>query len=1028
VGPTADEPEARRDGAGLQQILAELISLPPTERQARINKLGLSDQERCNLLSRIGHDGTTGVLGDDPPKLLQELGDRVSRASPQQTADPASIGDYDVTRRIGVGGMGVVYEARHKRLGQRVALKLVRPGLMTPQMLRRFDYEATLLARIDHPGIARIYYAGIWDGGAGPQPYFAMEYVEGKSLDEHLKDNRSHLKQRRLIELFHDICAAVQAAHAKGIVHRDLKPDNILITSGGKPKVLDFGVARATDADQQAATQHTESGAIVGTVPYMSPEQVRGQVDEIEHATDVYALGVIGYEMLTDRMPYPVKGKPLLEAGRIICDQEPVRLSSVNRTLRGDVETIFQKAMEKERLRRYLSAGDLAADVKRYLDCEPITARQASTWYQLAKFSKRNKALVVGVLFAFGMVSAAAIGTTIGLIGQSQARFETEQRRAEVQAVNHFITEDVLSGARPERMPDLAVRNKIVEVMLEPAARTVGDRFKDAPRVEAAIRNALGLAFESIGRSDLGLPHAQLAWNIYVQALGDDHPETLVSLNDYAKVLWSAGRFVEAAPLFEKAWREHARVQGEEHPETITALSNYATALQSLGNVAEAEPLYWQALERRRRILGENDPDTISSLNNYAHVLELLGRLVEAKSLYSHALEQHRRIGGEDHPATMQCLSSYASVIEALGNAVEAEPLQREALERRRRVLGVDHPDTIASLNNYAFVLQTLGRVSECEALYREALERRRRVQGDDHRDTITSISNHATALESLGRNAEAETLYKEALKRRRRVLGEEHPDTITTLNNYACLLQSVGRFAEAEPLYKETLEKRRRLLGEDHPSTITSLDNYACVLEPLGRAGEAERLHKQAIEQYHRVLGDEHPDTISAMSNYAFLLNSLGRLSEAEPIYKHVVQRNRHVRGANHPETLASLSDYARLLQRLGHLDEAEPLFAALFQSAPTADVPPTRAAVYISRYGPCLVKQGRYADAAEPLRVAYQYLMQTKQRTHPQLKVVIECLIEVADATGHSDEAAKWRATLATIDGETKSSTNPS
>jgi non-specific serine/threonine protein kinase/serine/threonine-protein kinase len=336
-----------------------------------------------------------------------------------------TMGRYRIVRLIGDGGMGAVYEAEQESPRRTVALKVIKPEFTSLELLRRFEQEAQALGRLQHPGIAQIYEAGAADTGHGPQPYFAMEFIHGQSLREYA--DRHNLSARDRLGLLARVCDAVHHAHQRGLIHRDLKPDNILVDETGQPKVLDFGVARVTDGDMQA-TLYTGIGHLVGTLEYMSPEQVLGDPLALDTRSDVYALGVILYELLADRMPYTI-GKSVLEAARTIRETDPARLSSFNRSYRGDIETIVAKALEKDKTRRYSSAAELAADIRRYLNDEPIVARPPSASYQLQKFARRNKALVTGAIVVL-LVAYGATATWLA-VGFSRERDRLVQAQKE---------------------------------------------------------------------------------------------------------------------------------------------------------------------------------------------------------------------------------------------------------------------------------------------------------------------------------------------------------------------------------------------------------------------------------------------------------------------------------------------------------------------------------------------------------------------------------------------------------------------
>ncbi|MGH7178696.1 MAG: tetratricopeptide repeat protein [Tepidisphaeraceae bacterium] len=823
------------------KVVGELIELPADQRSSRLVILCGSDERLRQRVSAILQQ-VTGAAANDVAQSPDAVQDVVVSNS------PTHIGSYQIIRLIGSGGMGDVYEAEQERPRRRVALKIIHPLHVTRTMLRRFEFESEILGRLDHPGIARVYEAGTAASDRGPQPYFAMELVRGSRLDYWVKQTRPDLRGR--LRLLIDICQAVQHAHQQGVIHRDLKPANILVTDDGQPKILDFGVARVVEGDsaesRASSTMQTQSGQLLGTLQYMSPEQAAGDARHLDTRSDVYALGVIAYQLLSDRLPYDVSDKLFPEALRVIREEEPTRLSTINRALRGDLETIVCKALAKEKERRYSSGAELAADVKRYLDYEPITARPPSTWYQLSRFARRHKVLVLAGCIVVAALAAGAALATVAMLQARRQRAEAELRRSEAQAVNEFLTNDVLSGAGPDRIPDIEVRNTIVKAMIEPAAQRVGQRFADRPLVEAAVRSSLAMAYHSIGRNDLATPHAQ------------------------------------------------------------------------------------------------------------------------------------------------------------------------RALEIRRRMLGNEHEDTFASIGILGYLYQEQGKLAEAEALCREALVVSRQRLGSDHADTITATNNLANVLYFQGKLGDAVPLFREALDGTRRTLGNDHPNTQKSMSNMAYVLQQDGKLAEAEPLFREVMQNFRRAQGNDHPDTLRAIHNLGYVLQAQGRLADAEPLRRESLERSRRVLGDDHPDTVLAIGGMGFLLHAQGRLGESESLLAEAVLRSRRTLGENHPQTLTWISDLAELLETTGNFAAAEPLAADLYRRASVHERDAKRAAIMISRYGPCLMQLGNYEAAEEPLLQARARLASAGLAASPRMRAVVLALARVYESTGRADQAVALRAEL--------------
>ncbi len=509
-----------------RQLAEQARNLPPERRERLLELECGSDAELAGAVRDMLSGTAAGTplekatRGADPGPMRTAREAATERAEPETraaagVAEPAprvatpgvlsgltpdfsgrTVGSCVLRSQIGQGGMGSVYLAEQSHPRRQVAVKLIRPGAASARQLRRFEFEADVLGRLEHANIARIYEAGYADLGAGPQPYFVMELVSGVPLTQHAQGARrdappaSPLSTRQRLELFAQVADAVHHAHQKGVIHRDLKPANILVTDAAQAKVLDFGVARTVDAECRMTTLETDVGQLVGTLQYMSPEQVSGDPAQVDTRSDIYALGVVLYELLTGRLPYVMSNPLVPMIVRIIREEEPTRLSRIDRSLRGDVETIVEKTLDKDKQRRYASASDLAEDIRRYLRHEPILARPASAVYQFRKFARRNKALVAGVSAVFAAIVLGMIGTLIGLsravaaeklAGAAAFRAEQQQLKAEQATEKALSANAELTGALQE-----------VSAVTLRLALERGDWSTAMRQVEEALRNGWG--------------------------------------------------------------------------------------------------------------------------------------------------------------------------------------------------------------------------------------------------------------------------------------------------------------------------------------------------------------------------------------------------------------------------------------------------------------------------------------------------------------------------------------------------------
>ena len=777
------------------------------------------------------------------------------------------IGPYRLVRELGHGGMGVVYQAQQQEPIRRdVALKIIKPGMDTRQVIARFEVERQALAVMDHPNIAHVFDAGATAGG---RPYFVMELFDGVPITQYCDSGGLGIRER--IELFIPICQAIQHAHQKGIIHRDIKPSNLLVQERDRkpvPKVIDFGLAKALGHQIIADATITHLGHIVGTPGYMSPEQAELNRQDIDTRSDVYSLGAVLYELLTGAIPLKrhwLKDLPYVEILKRIREEETavpstrvaesetlVEASSrrgiepprLRKLLQGELDWITMKALEKDRTRRYETVNGLARDLQRYLNGEPVEAGPPSPAYRMGKFLRKYRVWLVTAAAFVVLLGTAAVVSSLLAIRASRA----EQ---EARAVSEFLQNDLLAQAsayeqaRPDTRvdPDLKVRTT-----LDRAAARIEGKFASQPLVEASIRQTIGRTY-----MDLGL-------------------------------------YAEARPHLERAMLLRQSELGERNNDTLSSMSSVAQLHTLQGDRPLAEALYGKVRDNRTRLLGKEHPDTLRTGSDLGQVYQLEGKYAEAAALFDEVLEAQRRVLGDGHPQTLETMDRLAVLYRGQGKYAEAEPLYNEVLELRKRTLGEEHPDTLIAGNNLALLYQYEGKLADAEALFEKTLQGMRRVLGNDHLETLIALGNLGIVYFRGGRYAEAEPVFTEVLEAKRRVLGEQHPETMTSMNNLAVLYRQQGKYAEAEDLYRKVVDIQRRVMGEEHPHVLLTLNGIAVLYERQGREREAEALYGQALAVQRRILGEGHPDTMGTARNLAALQLGRREYAEAESLLRPLV------------------------------------------------------------------------------------------------------------------------------------------
>jgi eukaryotic-like serine/threonine-protein kinase len=623
-------PHSATRHARVFKLFQEASELPAEQRAEFLQRQCHDDPEVCSeVLELLAYDGADLAL--DRPVMRLESSPLLVCVGTTPIPHANQFGKYVVLGVLGEGGMGAVYRARQEKPDRVVALKVIRPGIASPALVKRFELEARLLGRLNHPGIAQIYEAGVADTETGPQPYFAMELVCGYSLLAHARQHRLDVRSR--LELLAKICDAVQHAHERGIVHRDLKPGNIIVEETGQPKVLDFGVARVTDTNVNATTLTTSAGQMLGTLPYMSPEQVNCDSAQVDCRSDVYALGVIAYELLSQRLPYDLSGKSAIEAAKILQSEPATRLSLVDRQFRGDIETIITKALETDKARRYPSAADMAADLRRHLRDEPIVARRPSAVYQFRKFARRNRALVGGTIVAFVLLVAAVLGTSYGLIIARGERDQARLAASKAEALRQFFLKILATPA-----PGVAGRDVKVIDALTAAETEVTRSFVDQPELRADVHAEMAATFTRLGEYALGEQHARESLAIRRQVLGASHVDTLRAMNNLGNILLQPNRmgqkiaYDEARALLDRALalaKANPKMPVVDH---IDLLSNRATLAFKEHLLADAEKLTRESLGLAVTHLGADSQQAIDARQNLATLLGQHGQHAQAEA------------------------------------------------------------------------------------------------------------------------------------------------------------------------------------------------------------------------------------------------------------------------------------------------------------------------------------------------------------------------------------------------------------
>ena len=895
----------KNDPNRVENLFRRIATLEPSDRPIVLDwECGEDAQERKQVedllqAANVADETEAFNLGDEPTANYSPQsgvtppGGTTADHTFEIASDSVFAGRYLLQEKIGEGGMGEVWRAQQTEPVKRpVALKLIKFGLDSRAMLARFEQERQALAMMDHPHIAHVLEGGMTPAG---QPYFVMELVNGFPLTEFC--DKSKLSPRARLALFVLICRAIQHAHQKGIIHRDLKPANILVTQvDGQPvpKIIDFGLAKAIAGKLTDESMATQAGAVIGTLGYMPPEQALGATDDIDTRADVYSLGVILYELLTGLRPVDadrMKQEGLAEMVRGIQEDEVPRPSTrlstddsfttlaamrsieprkLEAMLRGELDWVVMKCLEKERERRYETVNALVRDIERYLCDEPVEARPPSVVYRLRKLIRRNKVTVVCLGFLAMAFIIAFGGTMYGLVQAETARGEAvtaqqaEARRAEGERLAKLEAKEqarrAIEAAAKEREANRKAQQRLVQITksndilgsifesLDPkeiaeakrplqailvekleaaAAQLEGESIGDA-LVVAAMQDKLGKSLKALGAPKKAIVLLKKSQATYESQLGRDHHETQFSLNNLALAYKDDGKPALALPLLKEAFQHIKAKFGPDHAETLTCMGNLGATYQDLGKPSLALPYFKECHERRKAQSGGSHPDTLFAMNNLAFSYLEAGQLRRALPIYEAALKLMKAHLGKDHPHTITCMGNLASTYEGLGQIDRALPLFETAAKVSEKKLGIDHPDTLLANASLAAGYQSDGQLDRAVSLCEKTLKRMKSSLGSDHPHTLVGMNNLASAYQASGKLKLAMPLFEKALERQKAALGPNHPSTLTIMGNLASVYQDTGKIKLAMPLFEKALQHEKETLGADHPNTLRTMNNLA--------------------------------------------------------------------------------------------------------------------------------------------------------------------------------------------------------
>ena len=853
-------------------------------------------------------------------------------------------GKYRLLELLGTGGMGEVYKAQQlKPIKREVALKIIKLGMDTNQVMSRFDRERQALAVMDHPNIAQVYDAGSTPEG---RPYFVMELVRGVPLNVYCDTHKLSTKER--IDLFITICQAVQHAHQKGVIHRDLKPSNVIV--GVKqdrpvPKIIDFGVAKATGHKLTDKTLFTEKGQLIGTPEYMSPEQAEMSGLDIDTRADVYSLGVMLYELLVGVLPFEsnaLRQAGILEIQRTIREVDPPRastrisslgdtgsriaemrktdLSSLRRTIRGDLDWIVFKAMEKDRVRRYTGASEMAADLRRYLNNEPVTANPPSALYKARKYVGRHRFGVAAASIIMLAMLAGIIGTSLGLIQAKKAQRLAGQEAETAEQVSGFLI-DLFEISDPNESKGNTIT---VREILDKGAEDIRRELKDQPITRARLMDTMGQVYMNLGLYTKAESLLDESLTLRRTSLGENSVDAAKSLDSLSVLYLEKGEYEQSESNSRKALEICEERLGPRHLLTADILNNLGNVCRKKANYEEAESIFKRALSIREELLGEEHQDVASCLNNLAIIAYQSGRLEEAEPLFERSIKIYEKKWGEDHPQVVKAVNNLGLLYYRTDRLEKAEARFRRCLTVNEKAYGSDHPNITNNLHNLGLVYNARNQYARAEEVFKRIIGILETAHGPSHPDLSAALDNLAITYCLQGRYQEGIPYFEQALENNEKIFGSDHPDLAYNLNNLAATYGRMEQPEKAVDYFKRSLAIREKSLDPDHYLIASSCSNLAIAFLNLEVPEEAEQYVNRASDIYQKIYGQEHPSFLSCNSLMASVYKLRKEYGKSEELFKDILSIAEKALSPDHRVLGEIYGDYSLLLKEMGRDQEA--------------------------------------------------------------------------------------------------------